>query len=130
MGRKYVRLCVGPSCFRVHSLSLQSKPSKNKPIRAAQIAELVSNIGGGDEDSLRMPDIDLKSTDNDHQLAAAGNKIMVVADPSLEAKGALEWALSHAVQNQDTLVLLHVVKPSRPGKFFHFHFSFHKLECS
>jgi hypothetical protein len=39
-----------------------------------------------------------------------GNKIMVVVDSSLEAKGALEWALTHAVQSQDNIILLHVAK--------------------
>ncbi|KAF7846654.1 hypothetical protein BT93_L3952 [Corymbia citriodora subsp. variegata] len=37
---------------------------------------------------------------------------MVVVDSSMEAKGALEWALSHTVQSQDdAIVLLHVAKP-------------------
>ncbi|KAK9934986.1 hypothetical protein M0R45_022105 [Rubus argutus] len=39
-------------------------------------------------------------------------KIMIVVDSSIEAKGALQWALSHTVQSQDKLVLLHVTKPS------------------
>ncbi|OAY59344.1 universal stress protein PHOS32 [Manihot esculenta] len=41
-----------------------------------------------------------------------GRKIMIVVDSSLEAKGALQWALSHTVQSQDLLILLHVAKPS------------------
>ncbi|KAA8541073.1 hypothetical protein F0562_025036 [Nyssa sinensis] len=41
-----------------------------------------------------------------------GNRVMVVVDSSLEAKGALQWALSHTVQSQDTVILLHVIKPS------------------
>ncbi|XP_052179848.1 uncharacterized protein LOC127793102 [Diospyros lotus] len=42
------------------------------------------------------------------------NRVMVVADSSHKAKGALQWALSHAVQSQDTIVLLHVTtKPSK-----------------
>ncbi|XP_030455356.1 uncharacterized protein LOC115676544 [Syzygium oleosum] len=41
-----------------------------------------------------------------------GNRVMVVVDSSLEAKGALEWALSHTIQSQDdTIVLLCVAKP-------------------
>ncbi|KAL3824721.1 hypothetical protein ACJIZ3_020750 [Penstemon smallii] len=40
----------------------------------------------------------------------SGNRVMVVIDSSPEAKGALEWALSHTVQNQDTIILLHVAK--------------------
>lgn len=51
----------------------------------------------------------------------SGNKIMVVVDSNLdEAKGALDWALSHTVQTQDTLVLLHVSKPSTQGKLLIF----------
>ncbi|KAJ8773154.1 hypothetical protein K2173_028331 [Erythroxylum novogranatense] len=44
-----------------------------------------------------------------------GNKVMVVVDADLEAKSPLEWALSHTVQNQDTIVLLYVAKPSPAG---------------
>ncbi|XP_022738061.1 uncharacterized protein LOC111290834 [Durio zibethinus] len=43
--------------------------------------------------------------------SGGGNKVMVVVDSSLEAKGALEWALSHTIQSHDTIVLLHVAKP-------------------
>ncbi|GFP84524.1 hypothetical protein PHJA_000596300 [Phtheirospermum japonicum] len=39
-----------------------------------------------------------------------GNRVMVVVGSSPEAKGALEWALSHTVQSQDTIILLHVAK--------------------
>ncbi|KAI4314054.1 hypothetical protein L6164_026997 [Bauhinia variegata] len=42
-----------------------------------------------------------------------GRKIMILVDSSLEAKGALQWALSHTVQNQDVVILLHVIKPSK-----------------
>ncbi|XP_020979516.1 uncharacterized protein LOC107640758 [Arachis ipaensis] len=41
-----------------------------------------------------------------------GRKIMIVVDSSLEAKGAVQWALTHTVQNQDKIILLHVIKPS------------------
>ncbi|XP_031118417.1 uncharacterized protein LOC116022014 isoform X2 [Ipomoea triloba] len=40
-----------------------------------------------------------------------GNRVMVVVNRSFEAKGALQWALSHAVQSQDTVVLLRVTNP-------------------
>ncbi|KAG5062881.1 hypothetical protein JHK85_004064 [Glycine max] len=39
-------------------------------------------------------------------------KIMIVVDSSLEAKSAVQWALTHTVQDHDTIVLLHVMKPS------------------
>ncbi|PON79740.1 Universal stress protein [Parasponia andersonii] len=41
-----------------------------------------------------------------------GRKIMIVVDSTFEAKGALQWALSHTVQTQDKLLLLHVTKQS------------------
>ncbi|KAF3648594.1 hypothetical protein T459_10344 [Capsicum annuum] len=44
------------------------------------------------------------------------NRVMVLVDASLEAKNALQWALTHTVQNQDTIVLLSVVKPSQQGE--------------
>ncbi|KAK6116412.1 hypothetical protein DH2020_049874 [Rehmannia glutinosa] len=47
--------------------------------------------------------------------AISGRKVMIVVDSSMEAKNALQWALSHTVQNQDVLVLLHVIKPSKQG---------------
>lgn len=43
-----------------------------------------------------------------------GNRVMVVIESNHEAKGALEWALSHTVQSQDTIILLHV---ARKGTF-------------
>lgn len=45
-----------------------------------------------------------------------GRKIMIVVDSSIEAKGAIQWALSHTVQCQDTIILLYVTKPSKQGK--------------
>ncbi|XP_027123581.2 uncharacterized protein [Coffea arabica] len=44
-----------------------------------------------------------------------GNRVMVVVNSSLEAKGALQWALSHTVQSQDSIILLHAAKPSKHG---------------
>ncbi|GAA0141198.1 hydrolase [Lithospermum erythrorhizon] len=45
-----------------------------------------------------------------------GNRVMLVVDSSIEARGALQWALSHTVQaHEDTIVLFHVIKPPQPG---------------
>lgn len=41
--------------------------------------------------------------------------VMVIADPSRESSVALQWALSHAVLEQDDLILLHV-EPANPGR--------------
>ncbi|CAI9775191.1 unnamed protein product [Fraxinus pennsylvanica] len=45
-----------------------------------------------------------------------GRKIMIVVDSSLESKNALQWALTHTVQTQDMVILLHVTKPSKRGR--------------
>ncbi|XP_058069006.1 uncharacterized protein LOC131218457 [Magnolia sinica] len=45
-----------------------------------------------------------------------GRRIMIIVDPSLDAKAALQWALSHTIQNQDIVVLLFVTKPSNQGE--------------
>ncbi|KAK6157814.1 hypothetical protein DH2020_012062 [Rehmannia glutinosa] len=47
--------------------------------------------------------------------AISGRKIMIVVDSSVEAKNAVQWALSHTVQNQDMVILLYVTKPSKQG---------------
>ena len=44
--------------------------------------------------------------------SAEARKVMVVADPTRESAGALQYALSHAVIEQDELILLHVENPS------------------
>lgn len=47
---------------------------------------------------------------------SCGNRVMVVVDSSIEAKAALHWALSHTIQPQDTVILLHVLtRPSVQG---------------
>ncbi|XP_059630389.1 uncharacterized protein LOC132273449 [Cornus florida] len=48
-------------------------------------------------------------------------KIIVVADPTRESAAALQYALSHAVLEHDTLILLHVKNPNawrNPINFF------------
>ncbi|KAF5945402.1 hypothetical protein HYC85_015630 [Camellia sinensis] len=39
--------------------------------------------------------------------ASIGRRIMIVVDSSLEAKGAVQWALTHTVQSQDVVILLY-----------------------
>lgn len=47
--------------------------------------------------------------------AVSGRKIMIVVDPTVEAKIAVQWALTHTVQNQDIVILLYVTKPTKQG---------------
>ncbi|TKY54998.1 hypothetical protein E2542_SST19412 [Spatholobus suberectus] len=100
MGRTRIRLCIGLATPRVRACSassFRSKSSSSTSIKYANRTEFSSNGGHID-----------KGTET-------GNKIMVVVDSSFEAKGALEWALSHTVQSQDTVVLVHVTRPTREG---------------
>ncbi|XP_004508657.1 uncharacterized protein [Cicer arietinum] len=89
-------LCIGHAATpRVRACSASSFRSK-----FANRTEFSSNIG---QDSARE-----KGGEN-------SNKVMVVVDSSFEAKGALEWALSHTIQSQDTVVLVHVARPLTEG---------------
>ncbi|PIA57650.1 hypothetical protein AQUCO_00600406v1 [Aquilegia coerulea] len=58
----------------------------------------------------------ISTGDGQKPIPILGRKIMIVVDSSLEAKCALQWALSHTVQSQDHIVLLHVIKPSKLGE--------------
>lgn len=44
--------------------------------------------------------------------STAARKVMVVADQSRESAGALQYALSHAIMENDTLILLHIENPN------------------
>ncbi|KAL5542438.1 hypothetical protein UlMin_010148 [Ulmus minor] len=44
--------------------------------------------------------------------SSPSRRLMVVADPTRESAGALQYALSHAVLEQDELILLHVENTS------------------
>lgn len=55
---------------------------------------------------------DESKTDSENGI---NNRVMLVVDTSLEANGALQWALTHTVQSQDTIILLSVIKSSHQG---------------
>lgn len=106
MGKPRIRLhslCIGHATPRVRACSASSfrSNSSSASINYANRTEFSSHDSGRDKAD---------------KGAETGNKIMVVMDSSFEAKGALEWALSHTVQTQDTVVLVHVAKPNREGK--------------
>lgn len=102
-------VCLGraPACSRICSLFFRTKPTPGS-ILGNQKTEVLSN--SRDDFSHDDPAEGFKAGPE------IGNKIMVVVDSSLEAKGALEWALSNTIQTQDTIILLHVAKPSRRGE--------------
>ncbi|CAI9264861.1 unnamed protein product [Lactuca saligna] len=43
-------------------------------------------------------------------VSVIGRKVMIVVDPSIEAKNALQWALTHTIQSHDIVVLLYYKK--------------------
>ncbi|XWS51259.1 hypothetical protein CRYUN_Cryun12cG0161300 [Craigia yunnanensis] len=86
---------------RVHSPSLRRKSASN----CIENDHEVEFLGNDDADKLINNEAGTEF--------GGGNKVMVVVDSSLEAKGALEWALSHTIQSQDSIVLLHVAKPRK-----------------
>ncbi|KAA8532871.1 hypothetical protein F0562_033012 [Nyssa sinensis] len=108
MGRTGARLpsfCLNKIRFhvRVRSPLMQSKPD----VDFTKIDKKTLNSGGvGGENS----------GDGMKPGVVIGRKIMIVIDSSLEAKGALQWALSHTVQSQDIVILLYVTKPSQQGE--------------
>ncbi|GFP95317.1 hypothetical protein PHJA_001676000 [Phtheirospermum japonicum] len=65
-------------------------------------------------DSTTIADQDMKSdSSGGDKKSISSRKIMIVVDSSVEAKNAVQWALSHTVQNQDMIILLYVTKPSK-----------------
>ncbi|RVW42090.1 hypothetical protein CK203_116172 [Vitis vinifera] len=98
MGRTGARLpsfCLNRirPLVRVRSPSILSKPDANS-IKTDQKTENSPSVG----------------EENAKAGLIIGRRIMIVVDSSVEAKGALQWALSHTVQSQDTLILLYVTK--------------------
>ncbi|CAK9181095.1 unnamed protein product [Ilex paraguariensis] len=93
---------------RVRSPTVQSKSLSNNSTRTDDEVKNDSAGNVGEEkggDCAKPPPV-----------MTIGRKIMIVVDSSLEAKNALQWALTHTVQSQDTLILLYVSKPSKQGE--------------
>ncbi|WOL03156.1 hypothetical protein Cni_G11876 [Canna indica] len=108
MGRTGTRLpsfCLNrvATRVRVRSPSIESKPLSPK----------ASKLSG---EPLSKADENARARGGGKQEADRGRRIMIVVDSSPEAKAALQWALSHSVQSNDTVVLVQIVKPSERGK--------------
>ncbi|KAL5759329.1 hypothetical protein ACOSP7_017854 [Xanthoceras sorbifolium] len=98
-GRRLPNFCLN----RIRPLVRVRSP----PIQSKSDVENVQQCGHTGTVNIAKP---LKSSDD--MGLAIGRKIMIVVDSSNEAKGALQWSLSHTVQKPDKLVLLYVIKPS------------------
>lgn len=75
-----------------------------------------SSFGSKFANRTEFPSNGVHDSGRDSKGDESGNKVMVVVDSSFEAKGALDWALSHTIQSQDTVVLVHVARPVGEGK--------------
>ncbi|TYH09235.1 hypothetical protein ES288_A07G078600v1 [Gossypium darwinii] len=113
MGRSHSRsptmsLGLSVARVRVNSPSLRRKSASN----FIENDQEVEFLGNKSEATNFMINIEASGTDYDGG-DGCGNKVMVVVESTLEAKGALDWALSHTIQTEDTIILLHVAKPRK-----------------
>ncbi|GAB4829019.1 hypothetical protein Ancab_018676 [Ancistrocladus abbreviatus] len=109
MGTKLPGFCLnstGPHVRAIPSPSLQNNANFSR--NSVKTEQKVEKIGNCEEE---------KRGDDSVKTGLIGRKIMVVVDTSAESKAAVQWALTHAVQNQDIIVLLHAAKHSvKPGE--------------
>lgn len=96
---------------RVRSPPIQAKPKLNSTEKDENTDNVVNVDINGEEKFSSSANEGAKPA----VVPVIGRKIMIVVDSSIEAKGALQWALSHTVQSQDLVILLHVSKPSKQG---------------
>ncbi|XP_059315985.1 uncharacterized protein LOC132066797 [Lycium ferocissimum] len=91
---------------------------RSPPIQANNINEnFAKKVEGDDHEEKNDTSSAMSEEKNAGDIAKPapliGRKIMILVDSSLEAKNALQWALTHTVQSHDLLVLLYVTKPSK-----------------
>ncbi|KAH7549263.1 hypothetical protein JRO89_XS13G0006100 [Xanthoceras sorbifolium] len=98
-----------------------SKSMARVRVRSPSLQRKKTSFTSSIESDRRVDQFLSTSTEEiDYGEGSSGNKVMVVVDDlSLDAKGPLEWALSHAVQNHDNIFLLYVAKSSKLGNQFH-----------
>ncbi|KAI3892405.1 hypothetical protein MKX03_012623 [Papaver bracteatum] len=96
------------SCFNSSSSRVRIR---SKPVQSKSIKSTSSNFMKKDELMMMIDNSTNKEAEQRKSKFVVGRRIMVVVDLSYEVASAIQWTLTHTVQNQDTLVLLHVVKP-------------------
>lgn len=106
IGTKFPNLCLN----RIRPLARVRSPPNSADFASIADQEKRDGFAGGAKDDCGG---DCKKTG-----ALSGRKIMIVVDSSFVSKNAVQWALTHTVQNQDLLILLCVIKPSKQGLFF------------
>ncbi|KMT08701.1 hypothetical protein BVRB_6g139740 [Beta vulgaris subsp. vulgaris] len=101
-GKKLQAFCVN----RIRPLvkvPVQNKLGSNSPYYSVKKSDQNNQVEGNNYAKIEEDSEKLKTSDQ-------GRKIMVVVDSSVEAKVALQWALTHTVQSHDFIILLYVAK--------------------
>lgn len=110
---RLLRLCTGRGTARVRTRSPPQQQQQYKRSYSSIKTEELTTSEFSSKNSTEMHYDD----DDDHNTSElCGNRVMIVVDSSVEAKGALHWALSHTVQVQDTIILMHVLVTKKTSK--------------
>ncbi|GLJ45276.1 hypothetical protein SUGI_0952930 [Cryptomeria japonica] len=108
-GGRLSRFCLNRIATHARS------PSEARPITGGPRGHVMSTDGFANTREADHKEHQEKESWSKSEGKCASRKIMVVVDSSPESKRALLWSLSHTVQDQDTLILLHLVPLSHPG---------------
>ncbi|KAM0010412.1 putative rossmann-like alpha/beta/alpha sandwich protein [Helianthus debilis subsp. tardiflorus] len=91
---------------RVRSPTIQLKECVDRPTKTDDQRSKASD-GFANENETKSEGVIAKV---EPPVKVVARKVMIVVDSSVEAKNALQWALTHSVQSHDILVLLYVKK--------------------
>ncbi|XP_024994933.1 uncharacterized protein LOC112528198 isoform X2 [Cynara cardunculus var. scolymus] len=90
---------------RVRSPTIQLKENADSSIKTDD-HKTEDSVSHSNEQESKSEDVDTA----EKPVNTVGRKVMIVVDSSIEARNALQWALTHTVQSHDIVVLLHVKK--------------------
>ncbi|KAI9091940.1 hypothetical protein K1719_027875 [Acacia pycnantha] len=105
-GTKLPGFCLNR--IRPHA-RVRSPPAQPNKLDPGAVKTNLKPENSGDDCEKKQPGGDVVK----NGVVVVGRKIMIVVDSSFAAKGAVQWALTHTVQSQDIIILLHVTKPSK-----------------
>ncbi|CAM8945552.1 unnamed protein product [Rhodiola kirilowii] len=112
-GSKVSAFCLAkirPQAVRVKSPVVALPKPATTPIQQVEFDQKLDRSAAGG-----VVEVSRNGSQKKKVASFLGRKIMIVVDSSLEAKGALQWAFTHTVQNTDLVTLLHVVTSSKPS---------------
>ncbi|KAM3374785.1 hypothetical protein P3S68_013499 [Capsicum galapagoense] len=108
---KLPEFCRTPAGVRVRARSPCTTYKTTGSIKSSDSDSKCSSMEMSFNTFQSNPDSEMSGNNSNNN-----NRVMVVLDPSLDANCALQWALSHTIQSQDTIVLLYVSKISKEGE--------------